>query len=164
MLTSDGEFGIAVLQKPPTQARDIDVESRALAARLDGDLPHGGAAEEQARLLVLERLTNPEARTSYLESRRALRSRPAAPGFNRRLTRRQMRRRKGDLKADEEVAGLDMNDYEVSTLHIPYGPGWTARRIDKLVYQTVSQSVFFRDGSLNVLLLAQDLGMNCRFG
>ena len=25
-----------------------------------------------------------------------------------------------------------MNDYDVSNLHIPYGPGWTPRRIDKL--------------------------------
>ena len=56
-----------------------------------------------------------------------------------------MRRRyKGDLKADDEIAGLDMNDYDVSTLHIPYGPGWNAKRIEKLVYST-------------------DLGMNSTF-
>ncbi|KAJ3734551.1 ankyrin repeat-containing domain protein [Lentinula guzmanii] len=29
-----------------------------------------------------------------------------------------------------------MNSYDVVSLHIPYGPGWDARRIDKLVYQT----------------------------
>lgn len=49
---------------------------------------------------------------------------------------------KGDLKGDEE-AGLEMSDYDVISLHIPYGPGWDARRIEKLVYQT-------------------DLGMNCK--
>ncbi|KAI5121633.1 hypothetical protein M0805_001162 [Coniferiporia weirii] len=94
-----------------------------------------------ARLLVLEKLARPEARVSYLESRRSLRSR--AQG-NTIYTRRMRRQRKGDLKADEEIVGLDMNDYDVATLHIPYGPGWTAKRTEKLVYQT-------------------DLGMNSTF-
>ena len=39
-----------------------------------------------------------------------------------------------------DIGGLEMNDYDVVSLHIPYGPGWDARRIDKLVYQTVSRS------------------------
>lgn len=43
---------------------------------------------------------------------------------------------KGDLK-DEVNAGLELSDYDVVSLHIPYGPGWDARRIEKLVYQTV---------------------------
>ncbi|KAI5121628.1 hypothetical protein M0805_001157 [Coniferiporia weirii] len=86
-----------------------------------------------ARLLVLEKLARPEARVSYLESRRNLRSR--AQG-NTVYTHRMRRQRKGDLKAEEEIAGLDMNDYDVTTLHIPYGPSWTAKRIEKLVYQT----------------------------
>jgi hypothetical protein len=30
-----------------------------------------------------------------------------------------------------------MNDYDVAFLHIPYGPGWDVKRIDKLVYGTV---------------------------
>ena len=50
---------------------------------------------------------------------------------------------KGDLKGDED-AGLEMSDYDVISLHIPYGPGWDAKRIEKLVYTT-------------------DLGMNCEF-
>jgi hypothetical protein len=33
-----------------------------------------------------------------------------------------------------------MNDYDVASLHIPYGPGWDARRIEKLIYQTVSSA------------------------
>ncbi|KAH8111009.1 ankyrin repeat protein [Phellopilus nigrolimitatus] len=94
-----------------------------------------------ARLLVLEKLAKPEARVSYLESRRALRSRA---DNNTVYTRRMRRRLKSDLKADEEVAGLDMNDYDVAKLHVPYGPGWNAKRIEKLVYQT-------------------DLGMNSTF-
>ena len=39
------------------------------------------------------------------------------------------------------MCGLETNDYDVSSLHIPYGPGWDARRIQKLVYQTVSVSI-----------------------
>lgn len=46
------------------------------------------------------------------------------------------KRYKGDLKGDVD-AGLEMSDYDVISLHIPYGPGWDARRIEKLVYQTV---------------------------
>ncbi|KLO11509.1 ankyrin [Schizopora paradoxa] len=98
-----------------------------------------------ARMLVLERLSKPESRVSYLESRRALRSRPnnVSASYHRQSAKSQ-RQYKGDLKGDEEFGGLEMNDYDVSTLHIPYGPGWTARRIEKLVYQT-------------------DLGMNSTF-
>lgn len=92
--------------------------------------------EGLARLLVLERLSDADARTSYLESRRSLRSRPALSGYSRRMANRQ-RKRKGDLKADEEIAGLEMSDYDSALLHVPYGPGWTAKRIDKLIYQTV---------------------------
>lgn len=94
-----------------------------------------------ARLVVLEKLAKPEARISYLESRRDLRSRVKN---NTIYTRRMRHKRKGDLKGEEEIAGLDMNDYDVASLHIPYGPGWTAKRIEKLVYQT-------------------DLGMNCMY-
>jgi hypothetical protein len=56
-------------------------------------------------------------------------------GYQHRKWKKKLR---GDLKADAGVAGLEMNDYDVATLHIPYGPGWDARRIDKLVYQTVN--------------------------
>ncbi|KAH9895597.1 ankyrin [Cubamyces lactineus] len=85
-----------------------------------------------ARLLVLERFTNPDTRVRYLADRRHLRARPQLdvdPGYRRR-------KMKGDLKADADIGGLEMNDYDVQSLHIPYGPGWDARRIDKLVYQT----------------------------
>ncbi|KDQ65163.1 hypothetical protein JAAARDRAFT_188410 [Jaapia argillacea MUCL 33604] len=96
--------------------------------------------EGLARLLVLEKLNDAEARTSYLESRRTIRGRP---NLSRRAMKRQ-RKYKGDLKADTAIGGMEMNDYDVAQLHIPYGPGWNARRIEKLVYQT-------------------DLGMNSTF-
>ncbi|RXW22626.1 hypothetical protein EST38_g3223 [Candolleomyces aberdarensis] len=97
--------------------------------------------EGLARLLVFEKLMDGDARYAFLESRRKLRSRPNPLA---RYNNRNKRRYKGDLKEEKEIGGLEMNDYDVATLHIPYGPGWDARRIDKLVYQT-------------------DLGMNSTF-
>ena len=94
--------------------------------------------EGLARLLVLEKLTDDNMRTAFLEGRRTLRGRPNA---NNRYSRHSKRKYKGDLKVESGI-GIEMNDYDVASLHIPYGPGWDARRIDKLVYQT-------------------DLGMNC---
>jgi hypothetical protein len=46
----------------------------------------------------------------------------------------------GDL-TEETGTGIKMNDYNVASLHIPYGPGWDARRIDKLVYQTACADI-----------------------
>lgn len=91
-----------------------------------------------ARLLVLEKLANTDTRYAFLESRRTLRGRPNPL----KQYRRRKRKHNGDLKADTSIGGLEMNDYDVATLHIPYGPGWDARRIDKLVYQTVSPLLF----------------------
>lgn len=90
--------------------------------------------EGLARLLALERLSDTDARYAFLDSRRVLRGRPNNPMSRYNKRKRQY---KGDLKADTSVGGLEMNDYDVASLHIPYGPGWEARRIDKLVYQTV---------------------------
>ncbi|KAK7044109.1 hypothetical protein VNI00_007826 [Paramarasmius palmivorus] len=88
--------------------------------------------EGLARLLVFEKLRDADSRYQFLEARRTLRGRPNA------LTQNQRRKRKykGDLKADTSIGGLEMNDYDVVSLHIPYGPGWDARRIEKLVYST----------------------------
>ncbi|KAJ6601282.1 ankyrin repeat protein [Mycena vulgaris] len=86
--------------------------------------------EGLARLLVLEKLANSDVRYTFLESRRTLRGRPNPL---RRYNKRK-RRLQGDLKG--ELSLLEMSEYDVVSLHIPYGPGWNARRIDKLVYQT----------------------------
>lgn len=96
-----------------------------------------------ARLLVLEKLAKPEARQSYLELRRSIRSRANNSNVYQARNRRK-RKYKNDLKDEEEIGGLEFNDYDLASLHIPYGPGWTAKRIEKLVYQT-------------------DLGTNCTF-
>lgn len=111
-----------------------------------------------ARLLVLEKLTDTDSRTAFLESRRQLRGRPNPLGGR---AQRHKKKYKGDLKADTSLGGLEMNDYDVGSLHIPYGPGWDARRIDKLVYQTVSFQchvlasvlMFYNLGSWNELLV-----------
>ena len=100
--------------------------------------------EGLARLLVLEKLTDTDTRYAFLESRRNLRGRPNPLN---RYNKRMKRKLKGDLKADSVIGGLEMNDYDVQSLHIPYGPGWDARRIDKLVYQTVRTSCNLRNYS-----------------
>ena len=61
------------------------------------------------------------------------------------------RKMKGDLKADADIAGMEMSDYDKEGnlgLHVPYGPGWDAARINRLVYKTVS--CFLKKGFLNV--------------
>ncbi|KAG9000610.1 hypothetical protein FRB93_012622 [Tulasnella sp. JGI-2019a] len=93
-----------------------------------------------ARLLVLEKLSTQEARDNFLGKRRVMRGRPSDTSSR---SRRRDRRLMGDLKADAEFGGLQMNDYDVA-FHIPYGPGIDARKIEKMVYQT-------------------DLGMNSTF-
>lgn len=89
--------------------------------------------EGLARLLVLEKLHSENLRDSFLKERRELRGRPRPPYRGYYHNRRTY---KGDLKEEEDF-GLETNNYNVATLHIPYGPGWDAKRIDKLVYQTV---------------------------
>ena len=51
---------------------------------------------------------------------------------------RRKKQFKNDLKAILDVAGIESSNYESSTaLHIPYGPGWHAKRVDTLIYKTV---------------------------
>lgn len=84
---------------------------------------------------MLERLYSPEARQDYLNSRRSLRGRPTVEVFRQRQAQY-----KGDIKSDLPEETLMMNSYDVVSLHIPYGPNFDARRINKLVYQTVTSS------------------------
>ena len=88
--------------------------------------------EGLARLLVLEQLATFEERQSFLRVRRDLRGRPRVPW------RYGKTKRKNNLKSLNDLEELEMNDYDVASLHIPYGPGWNARRIDKLIYKTVN--------------------------
>ncbi|KAJ6554865.1 hypothetical protein B0H19DRAFT_1377542 [Mycena capillaripes] len=98
-----------------------------------------------ARLLVLERIMTEDVRLKFLQSRRTLRGRPNPLEPSYRRSKRSKRRNKDDLKADGPTLDLlQLNDYDVLSLHIPYGPCWDAATIEKLVYQT-------------------DLGMNSTF-
>ncbi|KAF9647522.1 ankyrin [Thelephora ganbajun] len=87
--------------------------------------------EGLARLIVLERLYDPGTREKYLNKRRKIRNRPEFHG-----SYRGKRTYKGDLKTNSPDDVLETSSYDVVSLHIPYGPGWHARRIEKLVYQT----------------------------
>ncbi|KAL8331874.1 hypothetical protein RB593_002310 [Gaeumannomyces tritici] len=84
-----------------------------------------------ARLLVLERLPTSSAREQYLDKRREERGRPAVNrGWSSGLH--------GNIKEshEDEVAEWVTED-EVSNYHtftIPYGPKFTAKRIEKLCY------------------------------
>lgn len=84
-----------------------------------------------ARLLVLERLPKVSDRDAYVDKRRAERGRPKIDRDRYEL--------KGNIKDqhDEEVADF-VDEEEVSNYHtfaIPYGPLYTARKIEKLLYR-----------------------------
>ena len=85
-----------------------------------------------ARLLAIEKLATPEMRSRYQQRRSVLRGRN-----NSMVYTRPGRRYKGDLKANAAFSGLESSDYDIVNLHLPYGPRWDARRIEKLIYNTV---------------------------
>jgi hypothetical protein len=92
-----------------------------------------------ARLLAIEKLATRDAGIRYQLGRSVLRGRPilARPSYLPRG-----RKYTGDLKADEVSSGLVMSDYDTVNLHIPYGPGWDAKRIETLVHRAVSSEDF----------------------
>jgi hypothetical protein len=98
-----------------------------------------GRVQGLARLLAIGKLATPESRDQYQQQRRVLRGRPTQDGgFN--AYGQLGHRYNGDLKADPAFSGLELSDYDIVNLHIPYGPGWDARRIEKLIYKTVRSS------------------------
>ena len=111
--------------------------------------------EGLARLLVLEKLTDNDTRYAFLKNRRNLRGRPNPLN---RYNKRKMRRLNGDLKADSLTGGLEMNDYDVQSLHIPYGPKWDARRLERLVYQTVCSGYYFTQLTLLINFFLTPIG------
>jgi hypothetical protein len=92
--------------------------------------------EGLARLLVLERLATFDERQSFLQARRELRGRPP-PATPVLRNKKQRRKYLYDLKSSSDLEELEMNDYDVPFLHIPYGPGWKARKTENLIYKTV---------------------------
>ena len=98
-----------------------------------------GRVQGLGRLLAIEKLATSESRNLYQQRRSVLRGRPTQNSGFMAYSRRG-RRYKGDLKADAVLSGLESSDYDIVNLHIPYGPGWDARRIERLVYKTVRLS------------------------
>lgn len=105
-----------------------------------------------ARLLVLEKLAKVELRNKYIDSRRSLRG--------RRAITRPFEFPSNDLKADESLNALELSNYDVKLLHLPYGPGWTAQRTERLIYKNVCSAAEFQS-YLSLLLSLQDFGLNC---
>lgn len=85
-----------------------------------------------ARLLVLEQLGSQDDRDIFLIERRKDRARPEKEPRSKKIRDYTV---KGDLKAAEELAGLQMSEYDV-LFHIPYGPGIDAQKIERMVYRT----------------------------
>jgi hypothetical protein len=96
-----------------------------------------GRVQGLARLFAIEKLTTPESRIQYQRRRSVLRGRNIITTY----TRPGRRRYKGDLKADAAFSGLESSDYDIVNLHSPYGPGWDARRIERLIFKTVRTSL-----------------------
>ncbi|PFH47158.1 hypothetical protein AMATHDRAFT_50508 [Amanita thiersii Skay4041] len=88
--------------------------------------------EGLARLLVFEKFATVDEQYAYFRSGRGLGVHSL--GFHR--PEKMNRRYPNDLKALNDLEELESNDHGVVLLHIPYGPGWDAQSIDKLIYQT----------------------------
>ena len=94
-----------------------------------------GRVQGLARLLAIEKLATPELRSQYQQRRSILRGRNSHTAYVR-----TGRRYKGDLKADAAFSRLESSDYDIVNLHIPYGPGWDGKKIERLIYKTVCTS------------------------
>ena len=101
-----------------------------------------GRVQGLARLLAIEKLPTPEARNRYQVRRSFLRGRPTTGSGRSSYVRGELKY-KGDLKGSI-FSGFEMSDYDILNLHIPYGPGWDARRIERLIYKTVSSGEFLQ--------------------
>lgn len=96
-----------------------------------------GRVQGLARLLAIEKLSTPESRSQYQQQRNFLRGRPLPSNGYATYSQRRGQRHKGDLKADTPFSELESSDYNTVHLHVPYGRGWDAKRIEKLIYKTV---------------------------
>ncbi|PFH47159.1 hypothetical protein AMATHDRAFT_7033 [Amanita thiersii Skay4041] len=111
-----------------------------------------------ARLLVLERLGSIDERQTYLKNRNVLRGRP----LSSQRPQKMKERHPNDLKAMKDMEKLEVNDYDVGSLHIPYGPSWDARRIDRLIYQTQPSIQRIKTvGCIVILLSLEQCKNNC---
>ncbi|KZV73630.1 ankyrin [Peniophora sp. CONT] len=96
-----------------------------------------GRVQGLARLLVLEKLRDAPSRAGYVSMRAELRGRPGNTASRFSLDNGGSHY-KSDLKAKGAFADLDveLSGYDRGALRIPYGPGWHAARIEKLIWKT----------------------------
>lgn len=87
-----------------------------------------------ARLLILEKLPHPQDRDEYLNKRRVEKGRPELPFQSRYLTQL-----KGNIK---DVQPCDIGEFiqddtisGYSSFTIPWGPRYTAKKIERLLFQ-----------------------------
>lgn len=97
-----------------------------------------------ARLLVLEKFVSNVTRNTYLSERRADRSRPELyeDWSLRREAERLQKPLPGDLKSQERIdrtkwlSNSSTYHSQSAGVHVPYGPKWNAKRIERLLYST----------------------------
>lgn len=86
-----------------------------------------------ARLLVLEKLPHPTDRDDYLAKRREERGRP--PLYDAYKFNSKLRGNLKDAQPDDVAEWVDEDDVSnYHTVSIPYGPKYTAKRVEKLLF------------------------------
>jgi hypothetical protein len=74
---------------------------------------------------------------------------------------RRRRKVKGDLKAAAEMfGGVSASDYGTQSFHIPYGPGFDSKKVEKFIYGTDLGGSISND---KFLILTYSKGMNSTF-
>ncbi|KAK2775823.1 hypothetical protein FQN52_007078 [Onygenales sp. PD_12] len=86
-----------------------------------------------ARLLVMEKLPTQNSRDNYIEQRRSDRDRPPPRGERFYSNRRANLKEVQPEDVAEWVEEEDVSNYHTFT--IPYGPKYTAKKIEKLIYK-----------------------------
>ncbi|KAK2799263.1 hypothetical protein FQN50_008539 [Emmonsiellopsis sp. PD_5] len=86
-----------------------------------------------ARLLVMEKLPTQNSRDNYIEQRRDDRDRPPPRGERFYSNRRANLKEVQPEDVAEWVEEEDVSNYHTFT--IPYGPKYTAKKIEKLIYK-----------------------------
>lgn len=86
-----------------------------------------------ARLLVLEKLPHPTDRDDYLAKRREERGRP--PIYNSHRFNSKLSGNLKDAQPDDVAEWVEEDDVSnYHTVSIPYGPRYTAKRVEKLLF------------------------------
>lgn len=91
-----------------------------------------------ARLLVLEKFFSSDTRDTYLDARRADRSRPEIPWSEK--YKRGKKYIPGDLKSQDRIdrskwiTNSSTYHSQATAVHIPYGLKWDTKRVQKMLF------------------------------